>query len=263
MPLVELVGPPAVGKSTLVAACVRDGATDVRRTLLGPRHPLLAPLAERARRTPGPDGPRRALADRLLAAPDLASGEAALTAVASSWRSFLELVLAGPSCPPPVSDAGLALAVMERTWLLDAIRLRALVATLPHSSDVALLDEGLTHPYKTLAAIGDDPARLERYAALVPLPDVLAVVALDPAEHARRLRARHGTGAARARWAALGDDVDAAMLQAEIDRVQAVVDRVAAAAAKRGTPVVRIDATGRTPAALAATLLGHVREAVG
>lgn len=263
MPLVELVGPPAVGKTTLVAACVREGAADVRRTLLSPRHPLLAPLAERARRTPGPAGPRRALADRLLAAPDLASGEAALTAVASSWRPFLELVLAGPSGAPPSTDAGLTLAVMERAWLLDAIRLRALVATLPDSSDLALLDEGLTHPYKTLAAVGDDPARLERYAALVPLPDVLAVVDLDPDEHAQRLRARHGTGATRARWAALGDDVDAAALRAEIDRVRAVVDRVATAAATRGTPVVRIDATGRTPATLAVTLLGRVREALG
>lgn len=263
MPLLELVGPPAVGKSTLVAAAVRRGATDVRRSLLVPRHRAVAALADWARRSAASGGSLAPLAGRLLVDPGSVRTEAALTAAATGWRDLLTLVLEGPGGPPPTTPEGLALAVVERGWLLDAIRLRALVATLPAGAGVALLDEGLTHPYKALAAVGDDPTRLARYAAVVPLPDVLVVVGLDPAEHARRVRARHHAMPGRVRWTALGGAVDDEVLDAELARVRRTVDVIAGAAADRGTPVIRLDATGRTPDELALELLDRAGTAVG
>ena len=258
MPLVELIGPPAVGKSTLVNAAVRRGALDARRQLLAPRHPLVAPFSGWARRVTGRKGPLQMVADRVLTEPGFVRIEAALTRMAPDWRAFLMFVLEGPGAPAARTPESLALVVMERGWLLDATRLRALISSQPPHNGVQLLDEGLTHPYKALAAVGEDPSRLHRYAELVPLPDVLVVVELDVAEHMRRLRARHQRTPGRVRWDALGSNVDDATLLEEVQRVRRTVEVISTAAETRGTPVLHLDATGRSPDELALQLLSDV-----
>lgn len=263
MPLVEFTGPPAVGKSSLVAAGVRLGAVDARRSVLRPRRSRPgsaghAPAA--ATRLRGPL--LRAVADRALRAPDDAESEAALSAVAAEWATFLRLTLTGPGADVGTSDADAVLAIVERDWMFDALRLRALLEPICRSSDLLLLDEGLTHPYKARAVVGPDPgATLQPYAACVPLPDVLVV--LDDATDAivARFRARYRAAPARARWASLGPAPSDAKLAAEIDRTRVAVEVIATTAEARGCRIVRIDAAGTSPERRARDLIDRIRTA--
>lgn len=244
MSLVELVGPPAVGKSTLVDAAVRRGARDARREILEPRHPLLRPLADLARRRP-PGG--RRITDRLLTPPTTARIEAALSATAADWADYLDLILAEPGRPTEPCAEDRVLAVMERSWFLEAVRLRALLERLPDSAELPLLDEGLTHPYKVHAAVGADPVAVARYAEHVPLPEVLVVLSAEPEVVVRRIRERHRTEPGRARWNALLRDGDGDVVEQEVERVAATVAAIATAAERRGCPVVRLDTTSEDP----------------
>ena len=260
MPLVELVGPPTVGKSTLVAACVRGGATDARRHVLLPRSPVLAPIAPAARAVAATDtGLRRRLLDRLVVAPDDARTERALLDVAEAWAPFLALVLDGPEArdgraPGERSPERLALDLVGRGWLDAAIGLRALLEPSLGSPARLVLDEGLTHPFKAHAAVGEDPAALARYAELVPLPDVLVVLAADTDMLVARFRSRFGGTERRVRWAALGADVEDRTIRDELERTVDAVELVAVAAERRGCPVVRLRVDDATPGALAAEL---------
>lgn len=249
MALVELVGPPTVGKSTLVAACVRRGAHDARRSLMRPRHPALGPLADWARRAASGDGLLQSLAGRLLVVPDDAWTEAQLAAVARAWAPFLDLVL-GASTPP--DDR--ALGVMERAWLLEAIRLRALLEPERAAGRLDLLDEGVTHPFKVRAVAGDDTVRSEAYARVVPLPDILVVLDADPAVLVPRVRARYATAPARVRWASFGPDADDARIEDTLRSASRTAATIAQAAEDRGCPVIRID-VGDGPIERTATVL--------
>lgn len=259
MALVELVGPPTVGKSTVVAAGVRRGAHDARRSIAPVRHPALAPLGPWIRRTAS-GGPGRALAGRLLAGPDDARAEAALTAVADPWAPFLDLVV-GPAAEgaDAASPAGRALRVMGRAWLLEAVRLRALLEAERAADRRDLLDEGVTHPLKVRAVAGDDADRVAAYARVVPLPDVLVVLDAPASVLARRMRERYAADPTRVRWAALGDDASDATIEALVRTTQRTVATLADAAEDRGCPVVRIDVEGRSADEVAATLLARLR----
>ena len=260
MRLIELVGPPAVGKSSIVAAALGRGLHDARRSVLAPRNVLVAPLLPRLRRTAGRRPPFDRIWRRLLVDPDEAHVEAALTAVGADWATFLALVLGGPTDGPVNDPAGdrppPALAVMERSWLLRAVQLRALLE-LEHAADPLLvpmlvLDEGLTHPYKAIAAVGASDAAIERYADLVPLPDLLVVVDGDAEVLARRMQARYATTPERARWQALSADTEPPV--EEIRRTQRIVRIIAERAAARGSEVIRLDAAGASPVELAREL---------
>ncbi len=271
MRLIELVGPPAVGKSSIVAAALGRGLHDARRSVLAPRNALVAPLLPRLRRTAGRRSPSDRIVRRLLIDPDEAHVEAALTAIGADWAAFLALVLDGSADgsvngpagdrPPP------ALAVMERSWLLSAVQLRALLELErrgPHhagshrraadqaADPMLVLDEGLTHPYKAIAAVGASDAAIERYADLVPLPDLLVVVDGDAEVLARRMQARYATTPERARWQALSADTEPPV--EEIRRTQRIVRIIAERAAARGSEVIRLDAAGASPVELAREL---------
>lgn len=260
MPLAELTGPPAVGKSALVAAGVRLGAVDARRSVLrfrraGRGGPVRAPdLLIRAR------GPLRAAGDRLLRTPDDAEMEAALASVAVGWAAFLRLTLDGPGAEATPSGTDPVLRLVERGWALEAVRLRALLEAGPQVSGLRLLDEGLTHPYKALTIVGSDSEEaVRRYAECVPLPDTLVVV--DDATDAivERFRARYRAVPTRARWAALGPSPSDARLAAEIGRTRTTIEIIASAAEARGCEVVRLDTPGATPLERAQELLGRLR----
>ena len=279
MRLIELVGPPAVGKSSIVAAALGRGLHDARRSVLAPRNALVAPLLPRLRSTAGRRSPFDRIVRRLLVDPDEAHVEAALTAIGSDWAAFLALALDGPAdgrldgpLDGPEGDRPpAALAVMARSWLLRAVQLRALLELErrgPHhagshrraadqaADPMLVLDEGLTHPYKAIAAVGASDAAIERYADLVPLPDLLVVVDGDAEVLARRMQARYTTTPERARWQALSADTEPPV--EEIRRTQRIVRIVAERAAARGSEVIRLDAAGSTPVELARELAHRV-----
>jgi hypothetical protein len=260
MPLVELVGPPTVGKTTVVAACVRAGATDARRAVLAPRAPMLAGMVPAARAVASTDaGLRRWLLDRALVAPGAARTEQALLAVSEAWKSFLTLVLeaphAGGARPGEQRSAEqLALALVERQWLDAAIGLRALLEPVRGSGSVLLLDEGLTHPFKAHAAVGDAPNDVDRYADAVPLPDVLVVLEADERVLLERFRARLRRDGERVRRAVFGPDLDDKAIAEQLRRAVVTVDRIATAAERRGCPTIRLRVGDTTPESLAGEL---------
>ena len=267
MRLIELVGPPAVGKSSIVAAALGRGLQDARSSVLAPRNALVAPLLPRLRRVAGRRSPFDRIVRRLLIDPGEARIEAALTAIGADWAAFLSLVLDGPLDGPEGDRPPAALAVMERSWLLRAVQLRALLelerrgphqagprrrATDPMLVPMFVLDEGLTHPYKAIAAVGASDAAIERYADLVPLPDLLVVVDDDAEVLARRMQTRYAMTPERARWQALS--AHAGPPVEEIRRTQRVVHIIAERAAVRGGEVIHLDAAGASPIELAGEL---------
>lgn len=261
MPLIELVGPAASGKSVLADACVTLGAHDARRSVLRPRRGLpgrVAPLARRSR-----VGLVRWLADRSLTGPSLEAVEQALASVSPDWQDYLQLLLEVPigvSGPPKES----ALRLLERHWLVEALLLRAQLEATRLDPALHVLDEGLTHPRKILAACGHDEALIDRCASVVPLPDVLVVVDVEEGILVERSRTRLQESPARLRSLALGgpdSGPDDGRLVADIRRSMAVTDLVAGHARARGCRVVRLRTGGRSPEESAATLLAEVRDA--
>lgn len=244
MPLVELVGPPAIGKSTLVDACVGRGASDARRELLQPRLERLTSLAELARSIPRSKRFRRLLADRLLLPPALHEVEAALADVAPAWNDFLTLILGGADPSGPSSPVSPALALMERSWLLEAVQVRALLAVQPASSRLLVLDEGLSHPYKVLAAAGERREDQDRYAGCFPIPDVLAVLDAPTEVVVERLTRRARSGPPRARWVTPDGPFDGRRIEDEVHRTRGVVARIVEGAQARGCTIVHVDAEG-------------------
>jgi hypothetical protein len=255
MPLVELLGPPAVGKSTLQEALVVHGMRDAGRAVLVPRWRSFAPLAGVARCA----RPRwHALADRVLLPPGPDRIEAALSEVAPRWAPFLDLILEGPPQSVTPSPDASVLGIVERLWLLEALERRALLEALPPTEEPLILDEGLTHPYKALAVAGRDERRLHRYAALVPIPDVLVAIDAESDLIAARLADRYRRSPTRIRAASVGTS-DAAIRE-EVSRVRHAVDVVVAAAETRGCTVVRFPLKGERADVLADRLLTRLAD---
>ena len=259
MPLIELVGPPGVGKSTLVGAAVDrgPGVLEARRAVLDPRLPLPRGAVDRLRASR--PGVLRTLSDRVLTGPGEAEVETALATVAPHWQPFLRMVLdggAGTSRPHDTTPAEDVIALMERDWFHGALRTRALLERERTRADLLLLDEGLTHPFKARAIVGrGDLERLERYGRLVPLPDVLVVLDAPGSVVAERLLRRHRAAPRRARWASLGGDLSAPRLAEEVEALRQDVEVIAAAAAGRGCPVVRIESGTLPPEELAGRMM--------
>lgn len=249
MRLVELVAPAGAGKSALARAALRRhrGVLVDARALVRPgRLPGGVGLARRL-----PAGLARGrLRDLLLAAPTEDDIAAALRAVASPWSEFLALVAEGPTAASPSVAAGptaertVELALLARRWSLESLELRAgievaLVAGVGRAG-AALLDEGLLHPHKIDGAVGIDPARRERYRALVPMPALAVGLEVDPATLVARLERRATERPGHPRWAAVvaGDG-----LAEHVERSIEDVARTLEVAAERGTAVVRLDGT--------------------
>lgn len=248
--LVELVGPPGAGKSTLaraaLAAARASGSIWVDARLLARRPRLRAPsdraLAIASR--------RRGLATLLLGAPD----EAVIAEALDAAAPVLGPLLARAGRGPATDDA--VLRGLGVRWALDALAVRALVDAARRdrpAGTVALLDEGLTHPYK-LAALDAAPTPPPDILALVPLPDVLVRVEVpDDVLTARLRRRRDATPAAPRERSWAGE----AGLAAEVERLRTTTDAVVAVATRRGIPVLTIDGTA-SPQGAAEDLVARV-----
>lgn len=235
MRLVEFVGPPESGKTTIarrllsVAAAAEgpwiDGRLLARAPRLGRSTPSLLAFASR----------RTWIADLLLGARDEAASEAALSAAAPVLGGLLTRAGRGTIANDPVLR-GLVLR-----WALEALDVRAAVeASRPRlsASTVAVLDEGMTHPYK-IAAFAE-PGDVADVLPLLPLPDVLVrTVVPDEVliERLDRRRRASPTGARGRTW------TSRAALADEVRRVATVVGMVGDEAERRGVPVIEVDGT--------------------
>lgn len=234
--LVEFIGPPGSGKTTLMravlAAAHGRGSRWIDARLLARRPRLHSPsdrLLAIASRS-------RSISTLLLGAPDEATVAAALDASATAMSPLLARVGRARTSDDEV------LRGLGIRWMLDAIVARALIdqelRNRP-SLTIALLDEGLTHPYK-LATLGPDPIPPMDVLALVPLPDLLVRFQIPEDVLLGRLRARRDrtpTGPRERSWASESD------LVAEVEHLAAAVEAVATLAARRGIPVLTADGT--------------------
>jgi hypothetical protein len=244
--LVELVAPAAAGKSSLSRAVLGHrrarGRTWVdARSLVRPgRVPGGATLA----RMLGPRWAAGTRGDLLLAAPGEDAIARSLGAVADDWADFLSVVTAPGSTMAIGDDARIAaLDLLARRWFVEAVQLRALLATAlvdrPRSG-LALLDEGLLHPYKVRAGVGPDLDRQARYLATVPLPDVVLHLDVPDGLVVERLVRLAAERPDRLRLALLPID-DPAALAAAVARDRDAVTAAVETARSRGASVHTID----------------------
>ncbi len=233
--LVEFVGPPEAGKSTLVMSLLS------RREADGPARIDARLLARRLRGTERSAGVRllraasrrHRVADLLLGAPREHTTVLALTEASRRWPDLLPRVAVPPS--PQLID------VMALRWALESLITRALVerergSTPPRT--LALLDEGPTHPYKVMALVGAGREPSQEAVDVLPLPDVLVHVVIGPEVLAGRLRSRRERrpdGPRELAWSSEDRLTEEAM---RTIRVSALV---AEAARRRGVPVIEVD----------------------
>jgi hypothetical protein len=244
--LIELVGCPGAGKSTLAGALLGSDAGAPRggvRRIVPPEHvtgrPRLALRGDVGRhvdlllrslveRLPGPAAHRvgRVLWDRSLEDP--------LAQIARSHPSFVSLVASAP--PPP--DADEAHVAAWRSWPAVSVARHLLIRGAPWADvapQVVLVEEGLVQRANTVCA--GDPSLVEAYLSNQPTPDVLIALTIDPEVALRRLRSRGGPTLIRHR----GLD-DRAVLR-DLERTARLVEQACAVLPGRGVEVLVLDAS--------------------
>lgn len=261
MRLVEFVGPPCAGKTTVAARLLAgargapgrapDGWSDAHLLARRARFRGAAALHSRLPRRPVGASTLDAL---LLRGPDEADLEAALQARGEAWRGLLERI------PRAGRETDPVLGALTTRWTIDAVLLRASIEaarSAARQDRVAVLDEGVTHPYK-LAAICDpeDPEDVATLMPWVPMPDVLVRFDLAPDVLAARMldRRRERPDGPRARsWSS------AAEVSADVRRTTLLVAAVVDEATRRGTPVLTVDAAAPV-ARIAADVIAGVAD---
>ncbi len=250
-PLIELVGAPGTGKSTLVAALV--AGRGARRPDVGPPLVDAARLVRAPRGAPAGSVPAwpvtggvvtRALADvrglsrLVLRVRDRAELWGLLARRHDEWGEFLALTRAAAAD----DHRDPAFRALVSGWLAQTLQLRALADRVADPV-VCVLAEGLVQRRLTVLgspvdpAVVFDPGRVAAYLATLPVPAGLVHLTAAGEVLEARLAARAAEGRAIVRHAGLDDERRAAASRAD---AAALADAVAAVAA-RGVPVVTVD----------------------
>ena len=230
--IVELLGAPGSGKSTLARA-VLDGPAPrpLRPSQVSgrPRLPVGARLDRRLRRLPEvvPGRGGRALRALLWVdrAPDF------LAELRRAHPEFLELV----AHAPPPRDADAEQVLRWRTWPLATLEAHVLLRRAEAPGETVLVEEGVVMRANTVCA--GDESLAGRYFATQPLPDLVVVLDVDPAEALRRIRARPKRTLLRHEGRS-----DAEVLR-DLERTGRLVETAVPALQERGVPVLRLDAS--------------------
>lgn len=234
--IVELVGAPGVGKSTLLGALAGRHLGDGRRVRTPldlrrvPRRGVPGPLDRRVPRPVDPRLVRRLLADRT-----------------DRWAPFLDHVVATGG---PVDEAPLR-RLQSLSWTLTTLELLALAEDRP-DGEVVVLDEGPLQRALTLLGVDADGRDLARHVATAPATDLVLHLRTDADELDRRVVARARGGRVTARHAGLATSDRRAAEADEVRLLAEVADGVAAA----GREVAVLDLPpGRPPVGEALALL--------
>jgi hypothetical protein len=249
--LIELVGAPGTGKSTLVDALVTGRGA--RRPSVGPPLVDATRLVRAPRRAPRGEVPAwpvtggplvRGLADvrglsrLVLRVRDRAELWGLLATRHADWGEFLALTRAAAAD----DHRDPAFRALASGWLAQTLQLRAL-ADRVDDPVVCLLAEGLVQ--RRLTVLGSpadplvlfDPGRVATYLATMPLPGAVVHLTAAPDVVAARLAARSAQGGSIVRHAGLDDARRAALTRADTEALAEAV----AAVASRGVRVVTID----------------------
>lgn len=234
--IVEMVGAPGVGKSTLLGRLAGRRLVDDRRVRTPTdlrRDPRRGVPGRLDRRFPRPTDPR--LTRRLLADRD------------ERWSPFLAHVVAtpGPTGEPPLRR------LQALTWTLASLELLALAEERP-DDEVVVLDEGPLQRALTLLGVDPGGPALARHVATAPVTDLVLHLRTDADELDRRVVGRARDGRVTARHAGLEGPERRAAEAGEVRLTAEVVEGAAAA----GRSVAVLDLRpGRPPVAEALALL--------
>ena len=256
-PLLEFVGAPATGKSTIVAALTcsvlpaapetvpADGRRARPRRLVDARDLARRPrLAGRSHWPARPGALLRAACTRprlaALMLEDLSDAErqAALASHAPEWAEFLALWAAGG--PDDHRDPEFLAEVAD--WRRTTLELVALAARAP-SDLVVMLAEGLVQ--RTLSVLGSpadlqvhhDDALVTAIAAAMPRPAGIVHLVTDERTLASRLTTREAAGVAIVRHRGLtGTERVSVSLSDAV-----LLARLSGLLAERGVPLLEVD----------------------
>lgn len=233
--VVELLGPPGSGKSTLAEAVLGGPAPrplHPSQVSGRPRLPVGGTLDRRLRRLPDvvPGRAGRALRALLWVdrAPDF------LAELRRTHPEFLELV----AHAPPPGDADAEQVLRWRTWPPATLEAHVLLRRAEAPGATVLVEEGVVQRANTVCA--GDESLAERYLATQPLPDMVVVLDVDPAEALRRIRARPKRTLLR------HEGRDDASVLGDLERTARLVATAVPALEARGVPVLRLDASEPT-----------------
>jgi len=233
--ILELLGAPGAGKSTLADALLDRSTRPERPCLRHPDEVIGAPRLAAGRKV---DGVLRELSGRL---PARASGLARdalwrrtapdyLKILSREHGGFLDIVA---HATPPTADAAYVLRWQQ--WPHATLEHHVLLRDVPESDCTVVVEEGLVMRANTVCA--GDESLAARYFATQPLPDVLVVLKVHPEEALARLQGRGKRPLLRHQ-----NRSDASILT-DLERTARLVDTAVDVLKGRGLDVLVLDAT--------------------
>lgn len=238
--ILELLGAPGAGKTTLTDALLNRATRPERPRLRHPDEMMGVPRVRAGRKV---DGVLRELSGRL---PARASGIARdalwrrsapdfLSVLAREHMGFLDVVA---HATPPQADPDYVLR--WRQWPHATLEHHVLLRGIPETDCTVVVEEGLVMRANTVCA--GDEALAARYFATQPLPDALVALKVRPEEALARLQGRGKKPLLRHQ-----NRSEASILE-DLRRTARLVDTAVDVLRGRGLDVLVLDATASLPA---------------
>lgn len=237
--IVELLGTPGAGKSTLSALLVPDRSARSTAASGRPVRPAAVAGALRAPLGPSADAALRRVRDRfppraahvltdLLWRP---SGDDPLDVLAGTHPEFLTLIAHAPA--PPDADA--ASVLKWRSWPLSTMATHVTLRRSSAPGRTVLVEEGMVMRANTVCA--GDESLVEPYLRHQPVPDVLVILHVDAATALDRVTTR--AKRTLLRHEGLGDDG----ILLDLERSVRLVEAAGSVLRERGVLIIDLDAT--------------------